>query len=291
MSGYVDELERELVRAADAYQRRRLPVGRLRGRAWRPASGTRRWSNLGGAFAFVASASVAVRSGLRSWYSVTADPIEPVGERQAAHLDAGGSASATDRGGSCGAAIAGTQLSANIGQIVPSLTRRVATIGHTGVFMFVTTAADAHPEFPHGPLWSPTLGDRVVVMAGFGASADPVPAVELDDPEAALGAYVDPSTQKQYFLGVVPAGQAGSTDLSPRLRRGGGHQQHGRRSAARPQRKLRAVTWFEASGRVIPTDHRRPTGHGAGAAREARSARRSSAQDRGSEPRAGCAGA
>jgi len=279
MSGYPDELERELIRAAGSYQRRRRVVGRLGRRAGRRVSGSRPRLSFGGAFAFIASMSVVVAVvlvfGVLGHGRGSSTPsASPAGANQLTTMLAvlRRPQTAADRAVS---PFDMRFLDASVGPIVRSLTRRVATIGSARIFLFVTKAREPNLQFLQtGPLWSPSLGDRVFLTnASISAPGSPVPAVELRDPQVASGWYVEASTQKAYFLEVVP-------DAVARVRivfRGGtvdAAVSNNTVVALAPpgsNEQVRAVTWFGSSGRVIPTitEATDRAWHAAGAAREA----------------------
>lgn len=260
MSGYTDELERELIRAAGSYQRRRPLVGRLGRRAGRRVSGSRPRLNFGGAFALIASVSVVVAVvlvfGVVGHGGGSSTPsASSAGANQLTTMLAvlRQPQTAADR------AISPSEmrfLDASVGPIVRSLTRRVATIGPARIFLFVTKAREPNLQFPPGTLWSPSLGDRFFVdSASTSAPNSPVPALELHDPQVASSWYVEASTQKAYFLEVVPDGV---TRVRIVFRDGTVDAAVSNNTAValappRSNEQVRAVTWFGPSGQVIPT--------------------------------------
>jgi hypothetical protein len=260
MSGYTDELERELIRAAGSYQRRRRFVGRL-GRRGRRVSGSRPRLNFGGAFAFIASVSVVVAVVLvfvvfGHGGGPSTPSASPAGASQLTAMLAvlRQPQTAADR------AVSPSEmrfLEASVGPLVTSLTRRVATIGPARIFLFVTKAREPDLQFAqNGPLWSASLGERVFVdSASTSAPNSQVPAAELRDPQVASGWYVEASTQKQYFLEVVPDGvtrvrivfRDGTVDAAV------SNNTVVALAPPRSNEQVRAVTWFGSSGQVIPT--------------------------------------
>ncbi len=139
------------------------------------------------------------------------------------------------------------------GPFVPRLTRLVATLHGARLFLFVVRPSEALAP-SQGPLWSASLGDRVVVVdARTPPLALPVPAAELRDPYLA-STWVGPA-QKDYFVELVPDGvkrvhivfRGGSVYAKPvdntviALAPPGSNE------------TVRSVTWYGASGHVIPT--------------------------------------
>ena len=260
MSGYTDDLERELIRAAGSYQRRRPVVGPLGRRAGLRVSGSRPRLNFGGAFAFIASVSVVVAVVLvfvvfGHGGGPSTPSASPAGASQLTAMLAvlRQPQTAADR------AVSPSEmrfLEASVGPLVTSLTRRVATIGPARIFLFVTKAREPNLQFPPGTLWSPSLGDRFFVAnASTSSPGSPVPAVELRDPQVASGWYVEASTQKAYFLEIVP-------DAVTRVRivfRDGTVEAAVSNNTVvalappRSNEQVRGVTWFGSSGQVIPT--------------------------------------
>lgn len=260
MSGYIDELERELMRAAGSYRRRRPLAGLLGAGAGLPGSSSRPQVNFGAVFALIASASIVVAV-------VLVFGVLGRGSSNPSTTSAGAKQLTTmlallrrpqtpaDR------AVPPSEihfLEADQGPIVKSLTRRIATIGTVRIFLFVTEAAEPNLAFrQEGPLWSPSLGDRFFIASATDSGpSPPVPAVELHDPQVASSWYVEASTQKQYFLEVVPDGVkrvriafrgatvsvAVSNNTAVALSPPGSNEQ------------VRAVSWFGPSGQVIPTE-------------------------------------
>ena len=146
-------------------------------------------------------------------------------------------------------------LRENEGPFIPRLTRLVATIHGTRLFLFVVRPSDAYVP-AQGPLWSPSLGDRVVVTDAIAQVTLPVPAAELRDPYLASFWEPEPSQKKDYFVELVPDGVK-----RVRIVFKGGTTVYAKPAnntvvalaPAGANETVRSVTWYGASGHVIPT--------------------------------------
>lgn len=258
MSGYIEQLERELTRAGREHQRR--PAG------WRPLVGAlrpERHAPGGGRGVLVAIASTATT------VAVVVLAIALLGHRQASTKRPTAVPPSAQQLVSMLAVLRRPQTPAdraipasdrrfieqNVGPIVAGLTRRVATIGTTRIFMFVVKPSTTAFETRQGPLWSPALGDRIFVGdVSTSSPGQPVPAVELRDPYISSSWYVTQS-QKQYLLGIAPDGVARVRVLFPNRAIYASVTNNTYVALAPPasNERVRSITWYGSNGRVIPT--------------------------------------
>lgn len=101
---------------------------------------------------------------------------------------------------------AGLRIPDRQGKIIGRLTRLVGVEPDARLFMVVNTPAGGNP-----PLWSPTLGDQVAIVAvtSHGAiESQAVPAVDLTDADQLGYAGAAARTGPVYRVAIVPDGVA-----------------------------------------------------------------------------------